>query len=271
MGGDLISIVIQEMKLRNYSRKTIDSYTRVIKGLYDYHKKPPRELSEQDIKEYLLSKQQAGLSSQTIALHANAINFLYAEIYRKTDFQKIRHPKQSKKLPVVLNRNELKTLFEQTSNIKHQLVLQLGYCAGLRVGEVVKLRVQDIDIEEMTIAVRGGKGNKDRITVLSKNIISRLRVLLTEKEPHDFVFNSQKGGHITDATAQKVFYACLKKAGIKKQASFHSLRHSFATHILENGTDIRYVQELLGHANIRTTQIYTQVTNPELKRIKSPL
>jgi len=271
MGGDLISILRREMKLRNYSPRTIEAYIRVIQDIYNYFKKHPRELSDNDIKDYLLSKQNQGLSSQTIALYANAINFLFTEIYHKTDFQKIRHPKRSKKLPVVLNRNELKELFEQANNIKHKLVLQVAYCAGLRVSEAVRLCVRDIDIGENTITVRQGKGNKDRLTLLSKNIAHSLRALLVEKEPDDFVFVSQQGGRITEATAQKIFYSCLKKSGIKKQASFHSLRHSFATHLLENGTDVRYVQELLGHSSIRTTQIYTQVTNPKLKNIKSPL
>ncbi len=271
MGGNLVFILRQEMSLRNYSQKTREAYIRVIQDLYNYYKKPLQELSDIDIKSYLLSKQNQGLSSQTISLCANAINFLFSEIYKKDGFQKIRHPKRSKKLPVVLNRNELKLIFSQTKNIKHQLVMEMSYGSGLRVSEVVRLRVRDVDLDEMTIIVRQGKGSKDRLTILSKNVISRLRVLLSEKMLDDFVFISEQGGHITEATAQKIFYACLKKANIKKQASFHCLRHSFATHLLENGTDIRYVQELLGHQNIRTTQIYTHLTNPCLKLVKSPL
>ena len=271
MAGDLISILRREMELRNYSPKTVEAYIRVVRDLYKYCQKPPKELGEEDIKDYLAAKQKAGLSSQSIALYANAINFLFAEIYQQANFTKIRHPKRSKKLPVVLNRDELQLLFTQTKNVKHQLLLKIAYGSGLRVSEAVRLRVRDIDTEEATITVRQGKGNKDRLTVLAPSLVPDLRLLVMGRKGDDYVFVSERGGHITEATAQKVFYACLQKAGIKKAASFHSLRHSFATHLLENGTDVRYVQELLGHANIRTTQLYTKVTNPNLKRISSPL
>ena len=270
MVRNLIFILRREMELRNYSQKTIEAYTRVAKDLYHYYKKPIRELSDEDIKVYLSAKQKAGLSSQTIALYANAINFFFSQIYKQKDFQKIRHPKRSKKLPVVLNRGELNLLFGQTQNPKHRLLLELAYAAGLRVSEAVRLRARDIDISEMTLVVRQGKGKKDRLTIVSSRLLPQIQTMMAGKKPSDFIFVSERGGHLTEATAQKVFYACLRKSGIGKQASFHSLRHSFATHLLENGTDIRYVQELLGHQNIRTTQIYTQVTNPSLKRIKSP-
>lgn len=270
MKSNLIDILHREMQLRNYSPKTVESYTRVIRDIYHYYRKPLRELSIEDIKTYLAAKQAAGLSSQTIALYANAVNFLFVEIYKQKDFQKIRHPKRSKKLPVVLNRDELSLLFSQTQNPKHCLLLELAYAAGLRVSEAVRLRVRDMDLIEMTLVVRQGKGKKDRLTVISARLLSQIQTMMAGKKPADFLFVSERGGHITEATAQKVFYACLQKARIPKQASFHSLRHSFATHLLENGTDVRYVQELLGHQNIRTTQIYTQVTNPSLKRIKSP-
>ena len=150
-------------------------------------------------------------------------------------------------------------------------MIAVAYGAGLRVSEIVRLKVADVDLKELTLMVRQGKGKKDRLTVLSKKIIEELVELMSGKENNDYIFESERGGRLTEATAQKVFYTALKKADIKKPASFHSLRHSFATHLLENGVDVRYVQELLGHANIRTTQIYTKVTNPQLKNIKSPL
>ena len=271
MEGGLIAIVRREMRLRNYSPRTMEAYIRVGRDLFLRFRKPLRELGSEDIKTYLVEKQEAGLSSQTIALCANAINFLFLEIYKRADFEKIRHPKRSKKLPVVLSREELRLLFSQTKNLKHRLLLQVAYGSGLRVGEVVRLRVHDVDAEQGTITVRKGKGDKDRLTVLSRELVPELRTLLAGREGNDVVFPSSRGGHLTEAAAQKVFYACLAKAQIKKAASFHSLRHSFATHLLENGTDVRYVQELLGHANIRTTQIYTQVTNPSIRQIKSPL
>ncbi|MFA4873233.1 MAG: site-specific tyrosine recombinase/integron integrase [Patescibacteria group bacterium] len=269
--ANLLDILTREMVLRNYSRKTIAAYTSAVKGLFTFYRKPLRDLSLEEIKEYLYIKQQKKFSSQTIALAANAINFLYTQIYKRPNFEKIRHPKRSQRLPEVLSRIEIEKILEQIENIKHRLLIACAYGAGLRVSEVVRLRVQDIDMADKTITVRQGKGRKDRLTVLSGKIVSDLEKFLVGKEGRDWVFESERGGRLTEATAQKVFYAALKRAGIKKHATFHSLRHSFATHLLENGVDVRYVQELLGHANIRTTQIYTKVTNPSLKNIRSPL
>ena len=156
-------------------------------------------------------------------------------------------------------------------NPKHKLILALAYGAGLRVSEIINLRVRDIDLQELTIHPKQAKGKKDRITLLAEGLRPAIKNLTAGKNANDFVFSSERGGRLTTRTAQKIFEKALKKAKIKKKATFHSLRHSFATHLLENGVDIRYVQELLGHQNIRTTQRYTQVTNPKLKNIKSPL
>lgn len=141
----------------------------------------------------------------------------------------------------------------------------------MRVGEVAKLKAKDLDIEELVIYIKEGKGRKDRISILPETLIKELQTLLISKDGDDFLFESNRGAKLTTASMQKMFYKSLKLAEINKKASFHSLRHSFATHLLENGTDLRYVQKLLGHRNIRTTQGYTQVTNPTLKNIKSPL
>lgn len=268
---NLIEIITKEMKLRNYSPRTIEAYARVVIDLYKVTGKPPRDIKEGEIKEYLAQKQAAGLSSQSIALSANAINFLYTQIYRQNNFQKLRRPKRTHKLPAVLTRQEIELILRQTDNIKHRALLAIAYAAGLRVSEVVSLKVKDINLEEMTLTVRQGKGRKDRLTVLSSRLIDDLKKLTRDKDGADYIFESNRGGKLTTASAQKIFYSCLQKAGIKKDASFHSLRHSFATHLLENGVDVRYVQELLGHRNIRTTQIYTHLTNPALKNIKSPL
>lgn len=269
--ADLVEIITQEMKLRNYSPKTVEAYTRVVRDVYGFFKRPPRELSIAEIREYLLAKQKQGLSSQTISLAANALNFVYTQIYARPDYVKIRHPKQSQRLPVILSREEIKKMIELTKNFKHRLILALAYAAGLRVSEVVHLRVHDIDLAGLTLTVRQGKGKKDRLTVISSSLAPDLLKLLAGKKGSDFVFESERGGGLTEMTAQKVFCQALERAGVDKPATFHSLRHSFATHLLENGTDVRFVQELLGHANIRTTQIYTHVTNPAIRNIKSPL
>lgn len=147
----------------------------------------------------------------------------------------------------------------------------MAYGAGLRISEAISLKVKDVNLEELTIHLKNAKGKKDRITIFPEKIRSNLQGLMAEKNLDDYLFESERGGKLTERTAQKVFENALRGIGIKKEATFHSLRHSFATHLLENGVDVRYVQELLGHQNIRTTQIYTQVTNPKLKNIKSPL
>lgn len=269
--SSLIEIISKEMSLRNYSHNTIDAYTRVVSDLYKTTKKFPRDLTAEEIKDFLYQKQQKGLSSQTLALYANAINFLYTKIYQQPDFEKLHHPKKTHRLPEILSKKEIELLINQTANKKHRLILGLSYAAGLRVSEVVSLRVRDIDLEQMTVTIRQGKGRKDRISVISPRLVVDLRVLADSRGQNELIFESERGGKLTTTTAQKVFQQCLARSGIKKSATFHSLRHSFATHLLENGVDVRYVQELLGHVNIRTTQIYTHVTNPNLKNIKSPL
>ena len=150
------------------------------------------------------------------------------------------------------------------------MLVSLAYGAGLRVSEAVNLKVRDLNLEELTIHIRQAKGKKDRLTLIPEKLVNDLKNLMAGKDGGEYAFASERGGKLTDRTAQAVFEHALKKSGIKKGATFHSLRHSFATHLLENGTDVRYVQELLGHANIRTTQIYTHVTNPAIKNIKSP-
>lgn len=267
---NLLDIITQELKLRNYSPKTIKAYTFVAKDLYSHFKKPLRGLTMNEIKDYLLKKQSKNLSSQTISLYANAINFIFKEIYQRQDFERLRHPKRSQKLPLVLSLKEIKKMIDGVKNIKHRLMLAVAYGAGLRVSEIVRLKVADVNLKELTLVVRQGKGKKDRLTVLSKNTVAELEKIMIEKDVDDYVFESERGGRLTESTAQKVFEKALKNAKIKKTATFHSLRHSFATHLLENGVDVRYVQELLGHQNIRTTQLYTKVTNPVIKNIKSP-
>lgn len=189
------------------------------------------------------------------------------------DLQKIeiQSAKKPKSLPTVLSRSEVAKILESPKNTKHKLLLSLAYGEGLRVSEVIGLKVQDLDFEELTVHIKQAKGQKDRISVMPTSLIDGLKNLIAGKNKNGLVFASERGGILTTRTAQKVFENALRDSGIKKDVTFHSLRHSFATHLLENGTDVRFVQELLGHQNIRTTQIYTHVTNPKLKNIKSPL
>lgn len=259
------------LKLRNYSPKTISAYLYYIKDYLFFSQNEKITEKDKAIESYLLKKQENGKSSQTVNLALNAIKFLYREVMESESKICFKCAKRSKKLPVVLSRNEISKIINCTDNQKHKLSISLSYAAGLRVSEIISLKIKDIDFNELTIHIKNAKGRKDRITVFPKKLINDIKKLTVGKNGDDFVFESNRGGKLTTTTFQKIFQNALQKSGIQKDATFHSLRHSFATHLLENGVDVRYVQELLGHANIRTTQIYTQVTNPSLKNIKSPL
>ena len=219
----------------------------------------------------MLIKQEKGKSPQTINLYLNAIKFFYRDILKSPDKIDLKFAKRSKKLPIVLSHGEIEQIIEGLKNIKYKLMLSLAYGAGLRISEVINLKIKDIDLNELTIHLKEAKGKKDRITILPEKIRDDLKNFVAGKKTRDFVFASERGGKLSERSAQKVFKRALNNTKIKKPATFHSLRHSFATHLLENGVDVRYVQELLGHANIRTTQVYTKVANPSLKNIKSPL
>lgn len=261
----------QELRLRNYSFKTIKAYLGCLKEYFDFKKLSLEKIDEENIKQFLLNKQNKNYSSQTINLYLNAIKFFYREVLKIPKKINLKFAKRSKKLPIVLSREEIKNIIDAIRNPKHKLIISLAYGAGLRISEVVSLKAKDVNLEELTIHLKNAKGKKDRITIFPEKIRSNLKSLITGKKSDDYLFESERGGKLTERTAQKVFENALRGTGIKKDATFHSLRHSFATHLLENGVDVRYVQELLGHQNIRTTQIYTQVTNPKLKNIKSPL
>ena len=204
-------------------------------------------------------------------MHLHAIKYFYLEICKSSTKIDIKFAKTASKLPVVLSRNEIERMIDSIKNPKHKLLISLSYGAGLRVSEAINLKIKDIDLGELTIHIKGAKGNKDRISILSEKISNGLKELIALRNANDYLFASNRGGKLDERSAQKVFENALRNSDIKKDATFHSLRHSFATHLLENGVDVRYVQEVLGHANIRTTQLYTKVTNPSLKNIRSPL
>lgn len=261
----------RELRIRNYSRKTIKSYLYGLQKYFAFKRHDLPFLDIEHIKNFLLFSEQKGVSAKTRNLFLNAIKFYYQKVIGLSDRIEIRSAKTDSPLPIVLSRYEIEKILEVTTNSKHSLLLSLAYGAGLRVSEVVNLQVRDVDLAEFTLHIKLAKGKKDRITIIPERIVQNLQSLMAGKKSDEPVFESERRGKLTERTAQKIFEHALKKAGIQKLATFHSLRHSFATHLLENGTDVRYVQELLGHRNIRTTQRYTQVTNPMLKNIKSPL
>lgn len=271
----LFEVLRQELKLRNYSYKTLKSYSSHIRGLVRYFApRHPRNLNEQDIRKYLLHlAEEKHLTAGTIGQAISAIRFLYVELYKRpVVFDGIPRPLREYKLPVVLSLEEVRSVFDALGNIKHRIMLMLIYSAGLRVGEVVRLKPADIDSDRMMIHIRGGKGKKDRLTILSEVVLEGLRSYWKVYHPEKWLFEGQEKGKLYSIrSAEKVFDMAAEKAGIRKNVSIHSLRHAFATHLLEQGTDIKFIQELLGHSRVSTTEIYMHVSKKAIGQIRSPI
>lgn len=265
----------QEMRIRNFSPKTIQAYLYYNKELLRFASKDVREIEKQDIRDYIDCLFNSGRSSSTVNLAINAFKFYYEGALHRRFFVpgfSVKRPKSEKKLPVVLSKNEVVMMINSLDNIKHKLMIQILFGSGLRVSEVVNLKINDIDFIRKIITIRQGKGAKDRITIVSGQTLNNIEKYLAEHQPLIFLFESYRAGEkIAVRSVQKVVAEAVVSAGVNSNASAHNLRHSFATHLLENGTDIRYIQELLGHARLETTQVYTKVANYKLKEIKSPL
>lgn len=261
----------QEMKLRNFSQKTIKSYLYYITSFLQKASKGPRAVDGQDIKMYLEGLANSGRSASTINIAYSALLFYFVKILRRRFFINIPRAKKRPKLPRVFSKDEVKRILASINNVKHKLMLGLMYSSGLRVSEVVRVRVGDLDFSRKLLYVRQGKGAKDRVTIIAKKIAGVLKRYVKNRQTDESVFASRRGGRLSERTVQKVFALALKRTGMNKGGSCHSLRHSFAIHLLESGTDIRYIQELLGHSQLTTTQVYTKVADNNLQRIKSPL
>ncbi len=233
----------------------------------NFSKKTPDQIEEADIKAYLghlLGQKQAPSS---VALARAALKFHYDTVLDKK-IVTAKPPKRRKSLPTVLSRDEIGSLVRAARTRKSKLLIKLLYSSGLRVSEALSLKMSDFDLEQNVGWVRGGKGGKDRMFIISRKVGDEVSKL--KKEPHEHVF-STKNGPLTPRNAQKIVSTAAKNAGVHKKVTPHTLRHSFATHLLQNGVDLRKIQELLGHSNLQTTQIYTSVSNEELKAVQSPL
>lgn len=262
------------MALRRLAFRTRRAYHYHVRRLLAHARTQPDTLDDTHIRAYLLERIQ--IDDVSLAYHSqavSAIRFLFAHVLGNPGAaQDVPRPRPERRLPTVLGKEDARRLIEAPVNPKHRALLGLLYSAGLRVGEVVRLRVDDLDAERGLIRVRSGKGRKDRYTLLSRKALHDVREYIRLYGPTTWLFpGARPTRHITVRTAQHVVATARKKAGITKRASAHTLRHSFATHLLEAGTDLRHIQELLGHASTRTTQIYTHVTRRDLVRIRSPL
>ncbi|MBN8577368.1 MAG: tyrosine-type recombinase/integrase [Cytophagales bacterium] len=264
----------QKLTLRGYARTTAKTYLEQFKHfLKFYPTTAPPDLTEAEITNYLLfliAQKKASRSTQNQAI--NAIKFYFEKVLgqeRKVYF--LERPLKEKKLPVVLNQDEVILLFGAITNLKHSLMLMLIYSAGLRRSELINLRIGDLDMERQVVFIRGGKGRKDRQSLLAKNLEPLLRQYLADYQPRLWLFEGERGEQYSESSLQQIFKRAVAKAGITKEAHLHTLRHSFATHLLESGASTRYIQVLLGHESPKTTEIYTQVTSFSLSKIQSPL
>jgi len=260
-----------ELKISKNSEHTIKNYIKANSDLIEFCKKNPEQINEQDVKEYI-AENLSDKSSSTIILFLSAIKYAYSSILRRDITAGIKRPKREKKLPEVLTKDEVRKLISSCNNKKSKLMISLLYAAGLRVSELINLKINNLNFGEKIGQIKQAKGRKDRIFNIPSFIFSDLKkqIKKQKEKKQEYLFTGSKG-KLTARNIQKIVKRAAKKAGINKDVHCHTLRHSFATHLLEDGIDIRKIQELLGHSNLSTTQIYTHISREELKKIKSPL
>ncbi|MDD3085723.1 MAG: tyrosine-type recombinase/integrase [Candidatus ainarchaeum sp.] len=262
----------QELIVEGYSLKTIKMYLIYIKDFFHFTKKEIKDLTKNDIISFLAYKKEEGCNNATLSLIHASLKYLFKKNKVLFLLEEIKIPKKSKTLPKVLTRDEIKIIFNNTRFGRNRLMLQFMYGSGCRVSEVTKIKVDDLNLKEKTAMIKGGKGDKDRIIILSKEWIHGIKKYLNKKKiKSEFVFSKKNGKPLTTDTIQRIVREASKRAGLTKHVTPHCFRHSYATHLLETGTNIRYIQTLLGHSNLNTTQIYTNVANQQLKKVQSPL
>lgn len=274
--GRLRDQMLSDLSLKNYSQNTIQAYLRCCRNLAKHCRRSPEELHEQEIRAFLLYLAlERKVSPPDLKMHVAAIKFLYRVTLKTPEkVDHIPYPKIPKTLPEVLTKKEVLAIIREIRSLKHRAIVSTAYAAGMRISEVCALRARgDIDSQRMLIHIRAGKGGKDRCVMLSHDLLILLREYWRYSKPTGlFLFPGQSPDQpITPSSVREVFKKATQAAGIAKPVTFHTLRHSFATHLIEYGTDIRVIQVLLGHGSIRTTTRYTHVSPHWISRIKSPL
>ena len=264
---------IELLALKRYSQNTVKTYSSCFLKFMLFFKKHQLEtIGKEEINRFLLhliKKENISVSTQN--QYINAIKFYYEKVLKKEKIVfKIERPKKSKSLPKVISKNLVIRLIDCIKNLKHRAIICLIYSSGLRIGEVLSLRLKDIHSKRGMISVIGGKGKKDRISILSPKVLALLIDYVTVYRPSTYLFEGSKNEKYSSTSVNKIIKRASKKAGISRKVSAQVLRHSFATHLLEQGTDIRYIQELLGHSSSKTTEIYTHVTKKGFENLKSP-
>ena len=265
--------LIDDLRIRNYARRTITTYVSAVARFAQHFQQSPEQLHALHVRQYQLHllQQHASWSrfNQTVA----ALRFLYAVTLQRPDIvTKIPYGKKPKTIPAVLSRDEVARLFQAVAKPRYRLLLQTAYAAGLRVSEVVALQITDIDSPRMLLHIRAAKGHKDRLVPLSAVLLEQLRDYWRRYRPQRWLFPGQTpDSPLSIGQVQRIFRQALRTAGITKKASMHTLRHSYATHLLESGTDLATLQKLLGHNQVSTTLRYTHIQQPHLQQVRSPL
>ena len=272
--SNLSNEMLQVMQQRNFSKRTIKTYLCCLRGLAKHYKKSPDLLTVKEVNDYIhYCMTTKGLSNSLANQIIGAFRILTINVLKRDwialDFPR---PRREKHLPSVLSKEEIIRIINVTKNLKHQTIIMLGYSAGLRVGEVLSLKPADIDSQRMQINIRQAKGNKDRNVVLADLILVQLRKYWKTYKPQTYLFEGYYGGHQYSASSiQTLFKRSAKLAGINRPVSFHTLRHSYATHLLEDGVELIIIQRLLGHANLKTTSVYLHLQQYNINKVKSPL
>ena len=272
--GQLRDRMEEDLRLAGYSPSTIKIYLIYARRFAKHHMRSPAEMGENEIREFLLHMvEERGISRETYRQVRAALIFLYRiTLRRPMEVEHLPVRRKQHRLPVVLGGTEVSALLRSVEGAKYKAILMAIYSAGLRISEACRLRAEDIDSKRMVIRVRSGKGGRDRYTVLSSRLLVFLRAYWKAHRPESWLFPGRTAaGHASPNTARKVFQKALAAAGIKRQVTPHSLRHCFATHLLESGADIAVIQALLGHGSLRATEIYTHVSTEHIGRVKSPL
>lgn len=263
-----------DLQLIGITPKTQNVYLREVSNLANYFNKPPEQLGENEIREYLLYLlKERKLSQGTFRFYVAGLKFFYKTTLKRQEVvAHIRYPKQKKTLPIVLDMSEVEALFTVTENIKHKAILMITYSSGLRISEASRLKITDIDSKRMMVRVEQGKRSTDRYTILSQTALECVRQYWREHRPKQWLFEGTKEDtHITVSSITQIFHKAKKRAGITKPASVHSLRHAFATHLIEAGTSLHHVQLLLGHRSPTTTTVYLHVSQLNIAQVTSPL
>ena len=266
--------MLVDLQLSGATPRTQKTYLREAGNLAKHFNRSPAELGEDQLKEYMLYlMKQRHLSEGTFRFYVAALKFLYrTTLKREWAVENIRYPRAKRKLPVVLDLSEVESLFAVTPNLKHKVILMITYSSGLRASETARLKITDIDSKRMMVRIGQGKGGKDRYSILSQTTLEHLRQYWRKYHPTEWLFNgARKNAPLSTNSIQQLFYKAKKRAGITKPASVHTLRHSFATHLIEAGTSLHHVQLLLGHRSPTTTTVYLHVSRLNLAQVISPL